>query len=134
WLDEYVRVLFAMTLPIDLPGDRYQQWLAAGARFEAHLRELLRQRPAGADGPNDLVAVMLRARAAGQISDAELIGEMQTMFNAAYQTTASALTWTLLLLTQHPDVLRGVLDEQRRPGPRALLDRSIREALRVLPP
>src|SRR5262245_44489816 len=136
WLDDYIRVLFALTLPVELPPGRYQEWLGAGQRLEVHLRDLLRQRRATfAEGQGDLLGLLLQAEAAGAISEAEVIGEMQTLLNASYQTTATALTWTLLLLTQHPDVLRAILDEQERPnvgptrpGQTTLLERVIRES------
>lgn len=132
WLDDYVRVLFALTLPVDLPARQYQQWLAAGERFEVHLRHMLQQRQQTlTDRQYDLMALLLRARANNQITEAEVIGEMQTLFNAAYQTTAAGLTWTMLLLTQHPDILTAVLEESPQT---ALLDRVIRESLRILPP
>jgi cytochrome P450 len=142
WLDDYIRVLFALTLPVDLPPGRYQDWLAAGQRLEGDLRDLLRQRrEIYADGQGDLLALLLRAERAATITEAEVIGEMQTLLNASYQTTATALTWTLLLLAQHPDVLRAVLDEQQRargtplrPGQTTLLERVIRESMRILPP
>lgn len=139
WLDDYVSVLFALTLPVELSASRYQQFLAAGERLEAHLRGLLQQKKETLrDEQNDLLALLLRAQQSGQISEAEVIGELQTLVNASYQTTATGLTWTLLLLGQHPDILAAVLDEPRMRSlqvqGKTLLERVIRESLRILPP
>lgn len=140
WLDDYVRVNFAQTLPLDLPAGHYREWLAAGERLEGTLRRLIGKRQDTLrDGQHDLLALLLRAQQAGQISEAEVVGEVQTLLNASYQTTAAGLTWTLLLLAQHPVIARDVLAEQApdrppEPGRAALLERVIKESLRVLPP
>src|SRR5204863_88354 len=38
-------------------------------------------------------------------------GEVMTIFLAGHETTANGLTWTLYLLSQHPDIERRLLDE-----------------------
>jgi cytochrome P450 len=140
WLDDYVRILFALTLPIELPPERYRQWLAAGARLEAQLRLMVAQRRATLrDDQHDLMAILVRSQAAGAISEGELLGEMQTLFNAAYQTTTSALMWSLLLLVQHPSIAQELLDEAQTPrlagtGKVSLVERAVRESLRILGP
>lgn len=140
WLDDYTRATFAMTLPMDLSGSQYQQWLAAGERFEGHLWELIAQREATlADDQHDLLAILLRNRKAGRLTDTEVIGEMQTLFNASYQTTASGLLWTLFLLMQHPEAMRRLFDEWDAdrpppPGQYSWMECVLRESLRMLPP
>lgn len=135
WLDEYVHVLFALTLPLEMSGSRYQQWLKAGQQFEVQLQEMAQQRrKILRDDQNDLMAILLRAQQAGMITEAELIGEMQTLFNAAYQTTASGLTWTLLLLLQHPEIAQGILRETSDPARSGQLERAVRESMRILSP
>ena len=39
-----------------------------------------------------------------KMSERQLLDEMITFFVAGYETTANALTWTLYLLAQHPDI------------------------------
>src|SRR5262245_51295832 len=138
WLDAYISCLFAMSLPVEAPPGSYEQMLTKAQELEAHFHELIALRRAKLrNGDGDLLAVLLSARAAGQINDTEVIGEMQTLLNASYQTTASALTWTLLLLAQHPEV-SGELYEHldgagaaRLPG---LVDGVVKESMRMLPP
>jgi cytochrome P450 len=137
WLDNYITAVFALSLPVTMPAARYQQWLEAGNRMEVYLKQLIElRRTTLREGQHDLLAFLLHAQTAGQISEAEVIGEMQTLFNASYQTTASGLTWTLLLLAQHPKVLRRLNDDWHdSESPRSdLLERVIRESLRVLSP
>ena len=135
WLDDHVRVYFAQTLPLDVSTRQYQDWLAAGARFEAILRRLIRQRQESlADGQHDFMARLLRAEQNGEITEAEVVGEVHTLLNASYQTTAAGLTWTLLMLAQHPDIAANVLHDKAEESGRSLLERVVKESLRVLPP
>jgi cytochrome P450 len=79
------------------------------------------------------------------MSERELLDEILTLVVAGHETTASALNWTWWLLGQHPDVERGVHEEQDRVGdlgeatyddlgrlPRTLA--TIQESMRLYPP
>ena len=135
WVEDYSAVLFAHLLPCDTPPDAYDRLLSVGEQLDGMFRRLAAERRAAlAPGQHDMLAGLLRAVDAGAFTDDELIGEMHTLVNAAYQTTASALTWTLFLLAQHPDAARGVLAEVTGTGPAGPLDRGIKEALRMFPP
>jgi cytochrome P450 len=93
----------------------------------------------------------------GGLSDEELVGQAAVLFAAAHMTTAHSLTWTLLLLAQHPSVmgplwaeLQGAGDAKRgvevgdlsmpmadgslpKGQELSLLDRVIKESMRLLP-
>lgn len=103
-----------------------------------------RQKPAA----GDLLSLLMHARDpdTGQtMSDAQLRDEMLIIFFAGHETTATLLTWTWALLSQHPDVegelhaeLQRVLggrsptldDVDALPYTRMVLD----EVLRLYPP
>ena len=79
------------------------------------------------------------------MSDRQLRDELTTIFGAGHETTATALTWTWWLLSQHPDVEVRFTDELRRvlagraPSLSDLAnlpytEMVIREALRLYPP
>lgn len=146
WLDHYHMVLFAANLPIDLPAGAYERMMAAAEHLVGQLRQVLtvKRRTMRSDD-RDILAILLRAQDAGHLADQEVIGEMLTLVNAAYQTTSFGLMWTLFLLAQHPVAARTLLDEQRGiVGPDPLtaehlprlnyLNFAIKEALRILPP
>jgi cytochrome P450 len=66
-----------------------------------------------ADRP-DLLSMLLRAKdedTGESMTDAQLRDEALTLFLAGHETTASNLSWTLALLSQHPDVARRLYDE-----------------------
>ena len=80
-----------------------------------------------------------------KLTDKELRDEVLTLVLAGHETTANNLTWTLMLLSQHPDVERRVFEEVSRvvgDGPVRLehlpaleyTERVLSESLRLLPP
>ena len=124
------------------------------ARILSDLNVLMAQliearRARSGEPPNDdLLDRLLRARDAETgrgLSAAEVRDQMVTIFVAGHETTALALCWTWFLLSQHPDVERGLwaeLDDtlkgdapahddiRRLPYTRMIFD----EALRLFPP
>jgi len=62
---------------------------------------------AGAPKRDDLLGALIAARDGGSgagLDRSALVNEAKTLFVAGYETTATTLTWTLLLLAEHPDV------------------------------
>lgn len=51
--------------------------------------------------PNTIIANLVKSK---QFSTPEIIEQMKTFLVAGHETTASALTWAVYLLTQHPDM------------------------------
>ncbi len=77
-----------------------------------------------------------------RLTDSELLGHSAVMYVAGHETTAFTLSWTLLLLAQHPQLLAEVSAEARAAiGTSAptvetklpLLDRVLKESQRLLP-
>jgi cytochrome P450 len=96
----------------------------------------------------DLIQALIDARdeETGEgISDTEIVDNLLTFIAAGHETTALALTWTLYLLSLHPDAEAKVLAEiARATGPRGLAPEAvaglaytrqvIQEAMRLYPP
>lgn len=135
-------------LPLDLPGLPYRRFLNEITQLEHEVRAIIdRKRKSGA-GDRDVLAMLLQARDEDgdtAMSEEELIGHVGVMFAAGHETSANALTWTLFLLSQHPEIRAAVCEEARGvlrgEAPRAeqlpelqLLERVIRESMRLLPP
>ncbi len=145
--------LFAPTslLRVDLPGSPYRRLIR---RFDSIERELLRtierKRTLSSDdpeAPTDILTTLIRARDADgpALTDAELVSHAFVIFFAGHDTSASALCWTLLLLALHPHIRSDLEDELRESidfdapdygsvNRLPLLDRVIKESLRLLPP
>ncbi len=144
WLDVNHVVSFASQFPVEQPPGCYERLLDVAARLEVALKRLIAVKRDWEKG-QDVLSILLQARAAGTIGDLEVIGQTITTFNAAYHTTTYALTWALFLLAQHPAYLRRVAEAEFAPlngGPPTpaglaempLLERATRESLRLLPP
>jgi cytochrome P450 len=135
-------------VPSWVPSRRNLHEKRALARLDAILRSLIVERRSSAGHGDDLLSVLLRAtddESRVRMSDRQLRDEMMTLFLAGHETTATALTWTWYLLSQHPDVdakLTGELDRvlgQRTPTAADLsnlpyTDMIVREVLRLYPP
>jgi cytochrome P450 len=134
-------------LPYDLPGLPFRRFRAAAEDLEAELRALIARKRAQGIDDGSALSILLEAqdKDGDSLTDDELLGHLTTLFTAGHETTASALTWTLFLLTQHPRILSDLMDEldgalhgeaptleQLRALP--LLSHVIDEGLRMFPP
>ena len=123
---------------------------AAQARLDDIVFGLIRDRRAGTDG-DDVLSLLLAAPEdtatgrADRMSERQVRDEAMTLFLAGHETTANALTWSLYLLSQHPDVaarLHAEAADARAGGPRgtaetprsSLAHAVFAEALRLYPP
>ncbi len=101
-------------------------------RAQATLDEIIyrliaRRRREGGDR-GDALSMLLEIGDDKQIRD-----EIMTLFLAGHETTANALTWTLWLLAQNPQVDERV-GAAVREGDREYLNCVVKEALRLYPP
>lgn len=129
-----------------LPHSAHRRSLWTAKSLEDDLADVLLHAPQSQDKPPTITSI-LREVCTGRHGDSEPGGPgyLNTIFAAAHDTVASALTWTLLLLAQHPAIARQVeaeletvdLDE---PGAITavehldLLNRVVKESLRILSP
>lgn len=113
----------SLMLPISghlarLPLARRRRFEKARALLDRIVYETIESRRASGEDRGDLLSMVLLAtdaEAGGTgMSNAEARDEIMTMFLAGHETTATALTWTWYLLSQHPEVERALhaeLDE-----------------------
>ncbi len=127
--------------PVNLPGTSYHALLKHAERLAESIRDMIQRRRAdGVDG-KDILSILIRARDQGNagVTDDDLLGQTTILFAASFETTATALGWTLFLLAQHPPVALDLLDELSSAGGvdidrLPLLEAVIKEAMRILPP
>jgi cytochrome P450 len=77
------------------------------SEFDLKIERMIAERRAGTIDRQDLLARLLAARdeeTGGGLSAKEIRDEIITIFMAGHETTSLALTWTLYLLSQHPEI------------------------------
>lgn len=134
-------------LPFNIPLMPYRKLLGVSGHLDAGIRDMIDRKRGCDQMSGDVLSTLIRVQDEDgtRLTDEELIGQITTLFVAGHDITARALTWTLFLLAQHPRTLGDLLDELTgRLGGRApsaeqldgltLLDRVVRESLRLLPP
>ena len=134
-------------LPYDLPGFPFHRLRVQGTKLESQLKDLIRRRREKGLHGTDSLSMFLQAHDedGSMMSENEIVGETVAVFRGGSKTSASTLTWTLFLLTQHPDVyarltdelagtLRGAAPTLTQLNQLPLLEGVIKESLRLIPP
>lgn len=110
--------------------------------------QIINQRRDSGENPGDLLSMLMQAKDeedGSQMNDKQLRDEVVTLMLAGHETTANALSWTWMLLSQHPEVQNKLIAEIKS----VLNDRSptikdisklpyanmvIKEVMRLYPP
>ena len=129
-----------------LPGRQYLRWIWNASRQEKVIMEWAEEKRGNHDARDLLSVLVNNPDLDGSGASTEVIcGIICFLYAAAYDTCLNGITWTLLLLTQHPEImealtaevdgaLHGELPTMDRIGQLLLLDRVIREGMRLIPP
>jgi cytochrome P450 len=135
-------------LPYDVPGLPYRRFQEVSEQLEVELRNVIAHKRAVGTEAGDALSLLIDARDedGSTLTDDDLLGHLSTLFTAGHETTASSLTWTLFLLSQHPRVMHDLMDEMdsklkgRAPtieqmySELPVLDGVVNESLRMFPP
>jgi cytochrome P450 len=138
---------FALLLPSSIPIPTTRHLQRAVGQLDKVIYEIIRRRRASGAISGDLLSVLLQAQDDEGLgmTDRQLHDEIMTLFLAGHETTANALSWTWLLLGQHPEVEAKLVEELGRVlGGRAptvsdlprltYTEMILREAMRLYPP
>lgn len=138
----------AWLIRLNWRGLPYRELILHAERLERELLALIRERRQGGAAVNpDMLDLLMDARddEFGGMTDTDLVGQAAILFTAGFETQTNALSWSLYLLAQHPEVMADLHDElagtlageqptiaqlSRMP----LLDAALKESLRILPP
>ena len=140
------RVTAAMALPLACPTPANRRLQAARADIDGALLRAMDRARRGAGGPDCMVSRLLAAaETEGGMDDHALRDEVATLFLAGHESTSHALTWTWVLLAQHPEAagrmrqeIQDALGERRASAEgvqRLAYTRAVfEESLRLYPP
>lgn len=142
------KVFLPVHLPrwVKTPGRR--RFARALATIDDFVYRTIRDRRRSPGDTIDLVSFLLAARdeeTGETMDDTQLRDELVTMLNAAHDTVTDALTWTMVLLAQHPEhrarareevgqVLKGEPPTPASVNELPYLGRVFHEAMRLYPP
>ena len=93
--------------PLWLPTPRNRQFKAALATLDSTVHSIIEERKKTSEEKGDLLDMLMAARDADTgagMTDEELRNEVALLIFAGHETTATTLTWTFYLLSQHPEV------------------------------
>ncbi len=136
-----------LNMQINLPGFPYRRFLVNKAKMDAMVYGLIAARRADGKDNGDILSMLLAARDddGTAMTDTQVRDEVLTFLAAGHETTANALGWTFMLLSQHPAVRQRLREEiaavlgDRLPTSADLarltyLECVIKESMRLYPP
>lgn len=137
----------AVLIPLFVPTPTNLRFRRDKEQLDSLVFQFIERRRKDSHGGNDLMSVLLKARDDEGIgmTDKQLRDEVLTLFLAGHETTASALTWALYLLTENEEYARRMTEEvdsvlNGRPAtaediPNLKYTESVfKEAMRLYPP
>ena len=142
------RLTQLVPLPRSLPLPSHRRFARDAGTLDRVVRTIIERRRREGGEHHDLLQMLMEARdedTGERMSDTQLRDEVLTLLLAGHETTASALAWTVMLLSRHPEVRRSLEEELARELagrtptvedlPRlALTRRVVDESLRLYPP
>ena len=118
------------------PGSPWPRFLRSRAALDEFIYEEIKLRRAepGHEERDDVLSLLLGARDEDgePMSDRELRDELVTVLGAGHETTATALSWAVELLTHNPAVLARLRDSLAA-GEEEYLAATVKEVLRARP-
>ena len=134
--------------PYDIPGLPFHHFLNVIGRFDIEMHKIVAAKRQENKDNGDVLSMLLQTRdeeSGMSLSEDEILGHVGVLFTAGHETSSNALTWTLLLLSQFPQwaaaavdeldkVLHGEAPKVEQLGQLQVLERIIKESMRLLPP
>lgn len=100
---------------LKLPYPGFKRYHEARDRLDSIVYRIIEERRYSGKDYGDLLSMLLLAHddegEGGGMTDLQLRDEIMTILLAGHETTASSLTWTWYLLSQHPEAEAKLIDE-----------------------
>lgn len=102
-------------LPVWLPTPSNIRFARAKKVLDATVHRIIAERREHGRDLGDLLSMLMKAtddgEGGGGMSDEQLRDEVMTLFLAGHETIATAMSWTWMMLTRHPEVAERVREE-----------------------
>jgi cytochrome P450 len=123
----------------------YQQMPAAIRTIRTMVAQIVAHRRAHPDTNNDFLSLLMAQHGDNALTDRQIRDQIITLLLAGHETTAKAMSWTLYLVSQHPEVeqkiraeienvLAGDTPTVEHVGQLTYTWMAIEEAMRLYPP
>ena len=136
-----------LNLRIDLPITPYGKRMALKRKLDAYIYDLIERRLVAGSDVGDILSILLSARnkeGDQGMPPQQVRDELVALTAAGHETTTNSMAWTFYLLSEHPAILKRVLDEletvlagrdpQAGDLPRlTYLDCVVKESMRLYP-
>lgn len=121
-------------LDLDLPGTAYRRALRARRRVDDLVFAEIARRRTEDDDADDILGWLIEAHDPGTatgdpLSDQEVRDQVVSLIAAGYDTTSSAMAWSVLELARHPEHVATIRDEVVAAGGARTLDGESMAAL-----
>jgi cytochrome P450 len=111
-IDKRTKNVFS--LPLWIPTSDNRKFNEAIDLLDKLIQQFIDERRASKEDKGDLLRMLIDAQDeenGSGMSDKQLRDECMTIFGAGHETTAVTLTWTLYLLSQHPNIANKLYTE-----------------------
>ena len=111
------RTFHPFLIPFTYVNGKRRRFLQALKLFDNNVFDWMEERRNSPNPPVDLLTMLLQVRDAetGEpMSDRQIRHEAITIYSAGHETSANGLSWTLYLLSQHPEVVEKIRAEARK--------------------
>ncbi|WP_404330986.1 cytochrome P450 [Mesobacillus maritimus] len=101
------RMRSILPLPLWVPSKTNREYKQVAQALDQVLFSIIGNRRQNDSHKEDLLGILMNARDDEHgtgMTDQQLRDELMTIFLAGHETTANALSWTIFLLSQHPEV------------------------------
>lgn len=142
------RMRTLLRLPLWVPTKSNREYKKAVRTLDDVIYAIIGKRREDLEKPEDMLGILLDAKDDDDglgMTDRQVRDELMTIFLAGHETTANALSWTLFLLSQHPEIENKLFEEintvigNRPPSPGDFMKLTytqniIWESMRLYPP
>jgi len=112
--DAYGRIESMVNVPLWFPTKHNNYVVRQRKVLQNVILNLIEERRNSGESMNDLLSMLMEAEdedTGERMTDKQLMDELMTIFLAGHETTANALSWTLYLLSENPEVEQCLLEE-----------------------
>jgi cytochrome P450 len=142
------RMRTLLQLPLWVPTKSNREHKKAIQTLDDVVYAIIEKRREDSEKPEDMLGILMDARDEDDglgMPDRQVRDELMTIFLAGHETTANAISWTLFLLSQHPEIENKLFEEintvigNRPPSPGDFMKLTyaqniIWESMRLFPP